>query len=109
MFIFLQFDRTRESYYDAPNMFRGKLEKNLNDFQVTVIMALELYKQSIQFYSDSMMINRTKHFNNNDLQNAHQHTKHKAIEQVRFRSQFQFPISNFTEFDEFIKIFFDLI
>lgn len=93
VFIFLQFERTRETNYDASNMFRGKLERDLNDFQVTVIMTLELYKQSIQYYSDSM-INQTKNFNKNDLQKNHQDTKNKAIEQVRFQNVFQF--NNFT-------------
>lgn len=67
-------------------MFRGKLERDLNGFQVNVVMALQLYKQTTKYYSDLLksLVNRTKHFNKNDLQTIHQDIKQRTIEQVRF-------------------------
>lgn len=86
IFVSLQYDRTRCTDYDPTNMFRGKLERDLNGFQVNVVMALQLYKQTTKYYSDLLksLVNRTKHFNKNDLQTIHQDIKQRTIEQVRF-------------------------
>lgn len=85
MFILLQFERTRNTEFDTRNVYRPMLEYELNFFATVVIEELQFYKESLKQYSDLMMnsVNGTQSFTENGLLTMHQHSKFKAIEQVR--------------------------
>lgn len=66
------------------NGFRGKLERDLNEFQLSLGITMEEYHLCLQRYNEKMQasLDAADYFSTFDLAKLHQNVKNEVISQV---------------------------